>query len=134
LSGFEQSLKTALADVLLKHVDETGTRVSGKLHWFHVRCTQSYCYLFRHEKRGGDAVADLLSYTGTRVSGFWSSYVTLGCKHVFCGTHILRELTFVAEVLKQPWAASLIAESERAGEGCHAVRERGASPGIGGGG
>lgn len=128
LASFEQGVKEALADASLtpvKHVDETGGRIAGKLHWFHVRCTDSLCWLFRHEKRGGKAVEDLHSYTGTLVSDFWSSYVSLLCEHLFCGAHLLRELTFVFEVLKQPWAASLKAELESAVDGCHAARARG---------
>jgi transposase len=39
LEPFESSVKAALAQVPLKHVDETGTRVAGKNHWFHDRCT-----------------------------------------------------------------------------------------------
>lgn len=71
LAPFEHSLKEVLADASLtpvKHVDETGGRVAGKLHWFHVRCTDRLCWLFRHEKRGGKAVEDLHSYTGILVS------------------------------------------------------------------
>lgn len=127
LAPFEQSVKMALADVSVKHVDETGGRVAGKLHWFHVRCTDSLTCLFRHEKRGGKAAEDLLGYMGTLVSDFWSSYVSLACEHVFCGAHLLRELTFISEVLKQTWAGSLIAELESAVDGCHAARERGCS-------
>jgi transposase len=125
LKPFEKDLREALSQVGLKHVDETGTRVCGKLHWFHVRCTQEMCWLFRHKQRGGKAVADLQNYSGTLVSDFWPSYVPLGCKHIFCGAHLLRELTFVAQVMKQEWAKSLIGELETAVEGCHAARARG---------
>jgi len=127
LAPFEESVKGGLTNVSVKHVDETGGRVAGKLHWFHVRCTDSVTWLFRHEKRGGKAAEDLLDYTGTLVSDFWSSYVSLACEHVFCGAHLLRELTFVSEVLHQPWAGSLLEELESAVEGCHAARARGAS-------
>jgi len=92
LAEFDQAMEQALCSVPVKYVDETGCRVAGKLHWFHVRCTQSLCRLFRHEKRGGarEAVADLQDYRGTLVSDFWSSYVCLtGCRHVFCGAHLL---------------------------------------------
>jgi transposase len=127
LTPFENDLREALAQVGLKHVDETGTRVSGKLQWFHVRCTEAMCWLFRHKQRGGKAAADLQNYSGTLVSDFWPSYVPLGCEHVFCGAHLLRELTFVAQVMKQEWAKSLIDELETAVDGCHAARERGSA-------
>lgn len=130
LSDFDQVLEKALADPTVapvKYVDETGGRVAGKLHWFHVRCTEQLCRLFRHEKRGGPATTDLLGYTGTLVSDFWASYVALkDCRHVFCGAHVLRELTFVHEVLGQGWARGAISVLEEAVSACHRARERGA--------
>ena len=130
LAEFDQALQKALDNVdsvPVKYVDETGSRVAGKLHWFHVRCTEHLCRLFRHEKRGGDAVvADLQAYRGTLVSDFWSSYVALSsCRHVFCGAHVLRELTFVHEVQGQGWARGLISVLEQAVSACHRARARG---------
>jgi len=71
LADFDQALQAALSTVSVKYVDETGGRVAGKLHWFHVRCTPHLCRLFRHEKRGGvsAATADLQDYAGTLDSG-----------------------------------------------------------------
>lgn len=125
LEPFEEAVKAVLADVPVKHVDETGSRVSGKLNWFHVRCTKSLSWLFRHEKRGGLATADLQEYDGTLVSDFWSSYVKLGCKHVFCGAHLLRELTFLLDVNRQMWAGEMIQLFEDVVDACHRARDRG---------
>jgi transposase len=127
LQPFEEAVQTVLAKVPVKHVDETGSRVSGKLNWFHVRCTKTLSWLFCHEKRGGTVAAgDLQEYTGTLVSDFWSTYVRLGCQHVFCGAHLLRELTFLHEVNKQMWAGELIMLFEDAVSACHRARDRGA--------
>lgn len=76
LEGFEQQLKQTLSQASLLHVDETGERVGGKLGWFHVRCTPKLCYLFCHQKRGKEAVDDLLSYSGRLVSDFYSILTT----------------------------------------------------------
>ena len=127
LEPFEQSVKQTLAQVPLKHADETGSRVAGKLGWFHVRCTRRLTYLFRHDKRGGEATGDLTAYSGTLVSDFWSSYVKLSCRHAFCGAHLLRELTFQHEVKKQAWAGTLILLLEDAVSACHAARGRGSA-------
>lgn len=128
LESFEVSVKAALSHTPIQHVDETGSRVAGKLHWFHVRCTPQMTYLFRHEKRGGSATEDLADYEGTLVSDFWSSYVKLSkCQHVFCGAHLLRELTFQHQVKKQAWAEKLILLLEDAAGACHAARARGAA-------
>ena len=118
LEDFQNRLKAAVASAPVLHAelrspdtanvtDETGSRVQGKLRWFHVRCTPTLSCLFRHKRRGGEPVADLLSYAGRWVSDFHSNYVTLACKHQFCGAHLLRELTFASCVLGEPWASSL---------------------------
>lgn len=125
LTGFEEHVKVALRQAPVQHADETGSRVNGKLHWIHVRSTPSLCHLFVHEKRGSEAVSDLLSYGGSLMSDFYTSYVRLSCRHLFCGAHLLRELTFVDEVLKQRWAGSLKALVETMVSSCHAARERG---------
>jgi transposase len=124
LENFEQQVKQAVTSAPLLHVDETGSRVAGRLHWFHVRCTDTLTYLFHHQKRGKEAVSDLLSYSGRLVSDFFSNYVTLDCAHQFCGAHLLRELTYVEEVLKQPWAGKLKSVLETMVTACHRARER----------
>lgn len=125
LESFEQQAKERLAQVPLKHVDETGGRVEGKLHWFHVRCTKNLSWLFVHARRGKEAVADLLDYKGLLVSDFWSSYVKLPCGHLFCGAHLLRELDFLGTVLKLDWASQMKQLLEDAVAACHRARERG---------
>jgi transposase len=125
LEGFEQQIKEALLTVTVKHVDESGGRVAGKLHWFHVRCTQKHSFLFVHAKRGKEAVADLVDYQGLLVSDFWSSYVTLPCGHLFCGAHLLRELDYLGTILHLPWASKLKRLFEKAVSACHRARERG---------
>ena len=133
LESFDEQLQEALGRVDLKHADETGCRVAGKLQWIHVaklrfqlvRCTKTLCRLFRHDNRGGVAVEDLRQYSGTLMSDFYSSYVRLYCSHQFCGSHLLRELTFVDEVLGQSWAGSLKAVIEQMVSCCHRARDGG---------
>ena len=125
LLSFDQRLTAALATVPVKHVDETGVRVSGALHWFHTRSTKALCRVFHHVKRGGAAIADLLGYTGTLVSDFFAGYVSLPCTHVFCCAHVLRELRFVDEAVGQYWAPMLFATLDRINDACHRARERG---------
>jgi len=125
LAPFSEQLNAALQQTDHQHADETGCRVAGKLHWVHVRSTTTLCRLFVHEKRGSDAVGDLASYRGCLMSDFYSSYVRLSCAHQFCGAHLLRELTFVQEVLGQSWAGSLKEVIEQMVSACHDTREQG---------
>jgi transposase len=125
LVPFENEVKEALLDVPVKNVDETGGRVAGKLHWFHVRCTPHVSWLFVHAKRGKEAVDDLVGYQGILVSDFWSSYVKLSCGHVFCGAHLLRELDYLGTICHLEWASKMKSLFEEAVSACHRARERG---------
>ncbi len=125
LASFEEQVQVALAQAPTKHTDETGSRVAGKLHWIQVRSTKTLCRVFRHKKRGSEALHDLFSYGGLLMSDFYTSYVRLSCSHQFCGAHLLRELTFVKEVLSQEWAGSLKSVVETMVSACYEARERG---------
>lgn len=125
LEGFEEHVKKALNQAKNLHADETSARVSGRRYWFHTRCTSHLTYLFCHTKRGGEAIKDLLTYSGRLVSDFFSNYVTLGCEHQFCMAHICRELVGVHEQTSAVWAAELKEHLELCNAACHRARERG---------
>ena len=60
-----------------------------------------------HATRGKaaiDAIGIVTRFHGTSVHDGWHSYQGYFCTHALCNVHHLRELIFVAEVLKQPWA------------------------------
>jgi transposase len=127
LFSFEEQAKEALNQADILHVDETGGRVSGKLGWFHTRCTPKLTYLFCHVRRGGEAVKDLRSYCGRLVSDFYGSYVGLNCDHQFCVAHLCRELVGVYEQTGQGWALELKEHLEDCNAACHRARERGSA-------
>jgi transposase len=56
LQGVEEQIKHQLLGSALVHVDETGLRVEGRLHWVHTVCSAFLCYLFVHPKRGREAL------------------------------------------------------------------------------
>ena len=100
-----------IADALL-HVDETGVRVEGKLHWLHVMSTKRLTYFFLHGKRGADAITAqglLPLFKGFLVHDFWKPYFDLkGVRHCMCVAHLLRELKFAHEQDAQAWAEQMI--------------------------
>ncbi len=102
LAPIEAQIKEQLHLAHVCHVDETGVRVEGKLHWLHVASNESYTHLFVHPKRGKDALlseqsifGDCLNWT---VHDCWKSYFSVGKgRHALCGAHLLRELAGLME-------------------------------------
>jgi transposase len=110
LAPFKNAVARHIQQSAVAHVDESGVRVNHKLHWLHVICTTLVTWYGLHAKRGREAIASfgiLLVYQGALIHDCWASYLELGCKHGLCNGHILRELTFVYEVLHQSWAGAL---------------------------
>ena len=111
LDGFESALVEQLRQAPVVHVDESGLRVAGKLHWLHVACTPGLTFYGVHSKRGTEATdaLDILPHCrGWLIHDHWSPYFTYQeALHGLCNEHILRELKFVAEEHHEAWAARL---------------------------
>jgi transposase len=56
LETTEEEVKSKILDSQVAHFDETGMRVTGKLHWFHTASTTLFTYLFVHAKRSKEAI------------------------------------------------------------------------------
>jgi transposase len=106
--------RTAIDQLLAQptlHVDETSLRVDRKNHWIHV-CSGGDITLKRlHPKRGLEAITAINiipRYGGIIIHDCWASYLSYThCGHGLCGSHLLRELTFVVESNGYPWAKNL---------------------------
>jgi transposase/uncharacterized coiled-coil protein SlyX len=104
---FEPWVKDRLLSELVLNADETGVRVEGKLNWFHSLSSERYSWFEIHQKRGVEAMKKiglLQKYCGIVVHDFWESYLDFDFLHSFCNAHLLRELVFQYEALKQDWA------------------------------
>jgi len=101
-----------LAEQSLLHLDETGLRANGSLHWLHIGATQWLTYYFLHDKRGGDAFDELgllLLFKGKVVHDFWKPYFDYeDLIHCLCVAHLLRELKLADEQYHQAWAEPMI--------------------------
>jgi transposase len=110
LAESEEVIKKSLLDSLVAHVDETGLRVLGSLHWLHVCSTKLFTYLFIHAKRGKEALLDtpslLPDFKGWAIHDCWKSYFNelFSFRDGLCGAHILRELQALEEKEIQ-WAS-----------------------------
>ena len=90
--------------VAVKHLDETGIRVAGRLEWLHILCSRFLSHLRLGERRG-DIPRDL---EGTVIHDCLSSYFTMeNVRHGVCNQHLIRELTAAHEIDGEPWAAEM---------------------------
>ena len=90
--------------------DESGARVTGKLHWFHVSCNEYLTYYAIHAKRGKIAMQSigiLPNLTGRAIHDDLPSYFHYGCLHGLCNAHHLRSLEFLLERYPQAWVQKL---------------------------
>jgi transposase-like protein len=122
-------LKELLRCSHVTHVDETGARIKGLLHWFHVLANRWLTFYGWHRKRGKQAInqMDIVpGYTGRLVHDRWVSYESYACKHSLCGAHLLRDCLSIVEHEKQPWAQAMYDLLLRMRAACEQWRASGA--------
>jgi hypothetical protein len=105
-----QAIETILKTPAL-HVDETSLRVDKKKQWIHVYASGEITLKCLHPKRGKEAIEAINiipRYGGVIIHDCWSSYLSyLHCGHGLCGSHLLRELTFIVESNDYAWARNM---------------------------
>src|SRR4051794_4830909 len=101
LAPFTAAARAALTSAELVHLDETGLRVAGRLHWLHVASSVRFTVLFCHRRRGKeaiDAAGVLPGFTGIAVHDAFAPYARYGSvTHALCNAHLLRELIAVVD-------------------------------------
>jgi transposase len=111
LEPFEKRLVEILPQEPVLHADETSVPINKVRHWLHVLCTPLLTFFAIHLSRGKDAIkaAGIIpQFTGWLMHDFLSSYLGFeNCLHTFCKSHLLRELIFLFEQHRQPWAGDL---------------------------
>ena len=125
LSGVSQHILGRLTQGGVRHLDETGLRVAGKLHWLHSVSDQGFTH-YRVSARRGDVPSFLNG--GTVVHDHWKPYyahLSGVDAHALCGAHHLRELKAIEEIEKEPWAKAMSALLNRANRLKHQAQARG---------
>ncbi len=111
LADWEQAAIEQLLTMPVMHVDETSLRVDRKNHWIHVCSSGQITLKFLHPKRGReaiDAIGVIPRYKGVVIHDCWASYLAYThCDHGLCGSHLLRELTFIVDANGYAWAANM---------------------------
>jgi transposase len=111
LEPFEKRLVEILPQEPVLHADETSVPINKVRHWLHVLCTPLLTFFAVDLSRGKDAikaVGIIPQFAGWLMHDFLSSYLGFeNCLHTFCKSHLLRELIFLFEQHRQPWAGDL---------------------------
>jgi transposase len=111
LQAWEQSAIERLLQMPAIHVDETSLRVERKNHWIHVCSAGDISLKFLHPKRGLEAIEHIgviPRYGGVVIHDCWQSYLSYDhCGHGLCGSHLLRELTFIVDSNGYAWASNI---------------------------
>jgi len=111
LAAWEQAAITQLLCQPALHVDETSLRVDRNNHWIHVYSAGDMTLKVLHRKRGKEAIEAIgiiPRYKGAAIHDCWASYLSYEhFDHGLCGSHLLRELTFVVETNAYRWAANM---------------------------
>lgn len=111
LQRWEQSCVEQLLKMPSMHVDETSLRVDRKNHWIHVYSAGDITLKFLHPNRGLEAIEEIgiiPRYAGVVIHDCWKSYLSYDhCGHGLCGSHLLRELTFIIDSNGYAWASNM---------------------------
>lgn len=128
LESFIVTVKFLLICSLVAHFDETGTQVGKLRRWLHVACTPLltlYGIFTTRGKAAMDKFGILPNFFGTAVHDFWGSYPNYPCKHAYCNSHIIRDLTRVEDETSQQWAVALRSHLVRMKEVAESYHENG---------
>jgi len=111
LARWEQSAVEQILAMPAMHVDETSLRVDKKNYWIHVCSAGEITLKFLHPNRGREAIEAIgviPRYGGVVIHDCWTSYLAYDhCGHGLCGSHLLRELTFLVDANGYAWAANM---------------------------
>jgi len=122
LASVAQAVRERVAGAKVKHLDETGFRLSGRTHWLHIASTALLTFYRVCAQRGSlwdDAV-------GIVVHDHWKPYYKMkGVIHALCNAHHLRELKALIEIEKEDWARKMQILLCRACHATNLARDRG---------
>jgi transposase len=119
--GFVDTLCQFVRSAAVKHLDETGFRISGQTQWLHVAVT-AWLSFYRTSPKRGRLLEGII---GIVVHDHWRPYYTLkGVLHALCNAHHLRELKALIEIDNEPWARRMQRLLRRACHATHLARER----------
>jgi transposase len=104
-------IKDRLLRATVRHYDETGLSINGKLSWLHNASNERYTYYAAHDRRGFEATEAIgilgRGVPSVSVHDAWQNYFGYPGDHALCNAHQGRELKFLDEEYRQRWAGRL---------------------------
>lgn len=111
LENWEKQTMLQLITSSCMHTDETSMRVNKQNHWIHVYSAGELTLKVLHPKRGKEAMEEIgiiPHYGGVIIHDCWASYLSYDhLNHGLCGSHLLRELTFIIDSNGYRWAKKM---------------------------
>lgn len=111
LENWEHSAIDELLQSPAINVDETSLRVDKHNHWIHVYAAGDTTVKLLHRRRGLEAIEHfniIPRYKGVIIHDCLAAYLRFDhCGHGLCGSHLLRELTFVVDSNEYQWAEEM---------------------------
>ncbi len=111
LETWESKAVESILKCKAMNVDETSLRVDKGNQWIHVYSADDITLKILHPSRGSEAINAINvipRYNGVIIHDCWSSYLMYNhCDHGLCGSHLLRELTYVIESNGYSWALNM---------------------------
>lgn len=122
IANFHRELSRKLAPAMLEIKDnlfaspvlckdETGIKINGEQHWFHVTSNDFYTFYLAHKKRGKDAdfaINILNDFSGTLMHDHLIGLYHFKCSHAECNAHGLRYLKSAHQQQDREWAVEMI--------------------------
>jgi transposase len=106
ISPIVEKLASIVKAAPVKHLDETGFRITGQTQWLHVVSTETATWYRPSAKRKD--LDPLEGMMGVVIHDHWKSYFQLrGVSHGLCNAHHLRELKALEEIEQESWAFSM---------------------------
>jgi len=111
LATWEYQVTEWMQSIPAINVDETPFRVDTNNYWIHVYSSGDVTLKFLHRNRGKAAIEEINiipRYGGAIIHDCWKSYLSYhDCNHGLCGSHLLRELTFIVDTNGYAWARNM---------------------------
>jgi len=106
-----ETIKSKIFNSLAVGADETGCKINGEKYWIWVWQTTQYNYITVSNTRGKQAIDDSFPLglpNSILTSDAWAAQLATKAKsHQLCMAHLMRDLKYFSETLKDEWSSKI---------------------------